>query len=101
MFNPDTWKQQWAALMSAPYIIFPLLVVVAGAVWWIRGWQIKVFKDRLQLASERVAWANEVRDEAVRAANFERQFKELKAEIVADAGNSALAESLAKVTAAV
>lgn len=34
--------------MSAPYIIFPVIVIVAVIVWWFRGWQISVIKDRLR-----------------------------------------------------
>lgn len=30
-FNPDTWKQQWAVLMTAPYIIAPLMLI-AGCI---------------------------------------------------------------------
>jgi hypothetical protein len=28
--NPDTWKQQWTAFMSALYIVAPLLMVFGG-----------------------------------------------------------------------
>lgn len=36
-FKPEEWKQQWIAFMNAPYIMLPLLAVVALAAWWFRG----------------------------------------------------------------
>ena len=111
MFNPDTWKQQWVAFMSAPYIIFPLLAIVAVVVWWFRGTmfqstiaglreQIKVlgtqktiFEDRMQLASEKVNL------ERGNQESLARQISNLKGEID-KAGNDDLAARVAKVETA-
>jgi hypothetical protein len=92
--NPDTWKQQWEAFMNAPYIIITPSLIIAVATWWIRGWQVRVYKERLQLASERTAFANEAKDDVI------RQFNDLKAE-AAKAGNGALAARVANVEAAI
>jgi len=81
--------------MSAPYIIFPLLAIVAIAVWWLRGWQIKIFEARLQLADQRAAWAKEAKDE------IERQFNAFKVEVAAKSGNGGDAATAAKVEAAI
>ena len=101
-FNPDTWKQQWTALVSAPYIIAPLIVVAVWLGWWLRGIKsegklgglnerILGFEDQLKFAADKAATANQAKDEVV------RQFNELKAGV---AGNDALAERVAKVEAA-
>jgi hypothetical protein len=98
MLNPDTWEQQGAAFMSAPYIIFPLLAIVAIAVWWFRGTmfqpmiaglreQIKVFKAQktifdaqMQLAADKMALERWQQD------SLARQINDLKEE-AAKAGN--------------
>ena len=54
---------------------------------------------RLKLADERVAWANEVKDKAIKAIEAKRQFEDLKAGIVANEG-STVAELKEKVDAA-
>ncbi|HEY8650534.1 MAG TPA: hypothetical protein VIL70_06425 [Chthoniobacterales bacterium] len=113
MSNPDTWKQQWEAFMNAPYIMFPLLLFVAGAVWWFRGKmseatvaglreqinglreQINIFNARLQLAAEKASLADEAKDE------LERQFQTYKAEVAAKAGNGAFDARIAKVEASI
>ena len=33
----EIWKQQWEALLSAPYVILPLLIADAIAAWWLRS----------------------------------------------------------------
>jgi hypothetical protein len=106
VFNPDTWKQQWAALMSAPYIIVPLLAIVAGAVWWFRGKifeatvsglreQINACEARLQLAAEKLALELGHQD------TLARQFNDLKEAVKTTAGNGALAARIAKVEATI
>jgi hypothetical protein len=68
-----TWKQQWDAFMSAPYIIGPILIIMAAAAWWFRGKtlggviaglreRMTVFEERLQLAAEKAALANEAKN---------------------------------------
>ena len=64
--NPKTWADGLGTLMSAPHVIVPLLIVVAGVVWWIRGMteaatrdglraQIGALNERLQLAHDQQA----------------------------------------------
>jgi hypothetical protein len=64
--NPKTWADGLGTLMSAPHVIVPLLIVVAGAVWWIRGTieaatkhglkaQLGALNERLQLAHDQQA----------------------------------------------
>jgi hypothetical protein len=102
MPNLDTWKQQWTAFMSAPYIMFSFILGGGLVGWWLRwiksegriaglNGRISVFEDRLKLAAEQVALADRAKDEVV------RQFNDLKAGV---AGNGALAERVAKVEAA-
>jgi hypothetical protein len=52
-----------------------------------------------QASSEEVAWANKIKDEAIKAIEAKRQLEDLKAGIVANEG-STLAELKAKVDAA-
>src|SRR4051812_27054757 len=99
----DVWKRQWEALMSAPYIIVPLLVLMFAFAWWLRGHTKKdeiaglrermtVFEDRLKLAAEKAGSANEAKNEV------EKQFQALKTEVAkADTATLAL---IAKVDAA-
>jgi hypothetical protein len=103
IFSSDTWKQQWEAVMKAPYIIFPLLILVAAAVWWLRGTilqgqidilkaenasQNTIFESRWQLAAEKIELANQAK------AEVERQLNSLK---VSSAGNDILAARVARL----
>jgi hypothetical protein len=103
MLNPDIWKQQWAVFVSAPYIIGAFIAGAGLIGWWLRGIKsesrIDGLEARLALADARVAWANEVKDESIKAIEAIRQFENLKAGIVANEG-STLAEIKAKVDAA-
>jgi len=105
VFNPDTWKQQWETFLNAPYIIAAFMAMAGLTGWWLRGIKserrIDGLESRLKLADERAAWANEIKDEALKAIAAERQFRTLKAEIEANGGNGALAELVVKVKAAV
>jgi hypothetical protein len=107
VLSPEIWKHQWEAFMSAPYIIFPLLILAAGAVWWLRGALVKeqiavlkaenesqntIFENRRQLAAEKVELANQAK------AEVERQFNDLKASLV---GNDALAARVARMESAI
>jgi hypothetical protein len=54
--NPDTWTNGAAVVMNAPHIVVPLMIVVAGAAWWLRSrigkGQIDAYDQRLLLANE-------------------------------------------------
>jgi hypothetical protein len=89
-FSLDTWKLQWVAFLSAPYIIIPFIVVAGGIGWWLRGLKserridglegrIAVFEDRLKLAAEKVVSSNEARDDVI------RQFQGYRAEVAGNA----------------
>jgi hypothetical protein len=107
MFDPDTWKQQWAALMSAPYIIFPLLAIVAVVVWWFRGTmfqptiaglreQIKVFGAQKTIFDAQMQLAaKELELERGRQDSLARQINDLKAEVTAGVGIDALTARVA------
>jgi|SRR5450631_3125589 hypothetical protein len=106
VFNPDTWKQQWTAFMSAPFIMLPLIAGAVWVGWWLRGTKsegkiaglderIAVFEDRLKLAAEQSASADRAKDEV------EKQFQAYKAEVAAKAEYDVLAATAAKVEAAI
>ena len=103
--NLDTLEQEWKAFLSAPYIITPLIVVAGVIGWWLRGIKSGRKIDGLEadskLADKRAAWAIELKDEAIKAIEAERQFKDSRADIIASSGNDSLAERLVKVEAAV
>ena len=73
--NPDTWKQQWTAFISAPYIVAPVLMVFGGLVGRLLGriaglkGRISVFEDRLKLAAKQAESARQAKDEV--ATEFE------------------------------
>jgi hypothetical protein len=104
MFTLDTWKQQWGAFLSAPYIIASFMAGAGLIGWWLRGIKsgrrIDGLEAESKLANKRAAWAIEVRDEAIKAIEAKRQFEDLRAGIVANEG-STLTELKAKVEAAV
>ncbi len=89
LFNLNTWEQQWGAFVSAPYIIGPLILGAFLAGLWFRGktsqGQIDALNERLRLAADRAAIANEARNEV------EKKFDAYKA----DTGNSELAAQVA------
>jgi hypothetical protein len=98
--NPDTWKQQWTAFISAPYIVAPVLMVFGGLVGGLLGriaglkGRISVFEDRLKLAAKQAESARQAKDEV--ATEFEAYKEE-----AAKAENAALGTSAARVQGAI
>jgi hypothetical protein len=37
LLDSSFWETSWKAFSSAPEIAIPLLILVGGVVWWIRG----------------------------------------------------------------
>src|SRR6266567_3984326 len=37
LLDPSFWETSWKTFSSAPVIAIPLLILVGGVVWWIRG----------------------------------------------------------------
>ena len=99
--NPDTWKQQWTAFISAPYIVAPVLMVFGGLVGGLLGriaglkGRISVFEDRLKLAAEQAESAREAKEEVA------TEFETYKAEVAARVENAALGASAARVEGAI
>jgi len=100
--NPDTWKQQWTAFTSAPYIVAPLIVFAALVGWWLKGiaiaglkGRISVFEDRLKLAAEQAESARQAKDEVA------TEFETYEAEVAAKAENAGLGASAARVEGAI
>jgi hypothetical protein len=104
--NPEIWKQQWTAFMSAPYIM-ALPVLVAGWVgWWLRGnrsagtidglrERISALEERWRLADDKAAASDRAKDDV------EKQFQAYKAEAAAaKADTAALAAAAERVEAA-
>jgi hypothetical protein len=105
--NIDTMAQQWETFLSAPYIILPPAIILAGAAWWFRGTmfqstisglreQIKVFgaqktifDAQLQLAADKLEL------ERGSQVSFARQFNDFKTEVAAEAGLDALTARVA------
>ena len=112
MLKSDAWKQQWTALMSAPYIIVPLLIIISAVVWWFRG---TMFQSTIAGLREQVAglkaqfetqntisenrmrqYAEKVELEHGHQESLARQINDLKGEI-AKAGNDDLAARVARL----
>jgi hypothetical protein len=85
-------------ITGAPHLVFggliAIIVLVSSVTWFFVNWsyrrRIAVFEDRLKLADEKIAWANNVRDESIKAFKALNEFNELKAEIAANARADAL-----------
>ena len=99
-FNPDTWKQQWAAFWSAPLVIGPL-IAIAGFAGGSGGdclqaqvsglkEQIAAMEQRLKLAADASTASERAKDE------LDKQFQAYRAEVAAKGNNA----SPAKVEAA-
>jgi hypothetical protein len=107
--DPESWKQQWSAFWSAPVIIGPLLLIVASAVWWFRGWmsqerlavlkeQIAAVKEQVTAVEQQLKLASAASGASERAKDeLEKQFLAYKSEVAAK-GREA---SPAKVDAAI
>jgi hypothetical protein len=37
LLDPSFWETSWKTFSSAPVIAIPLMILVGGVVWWIRG----------------------------------------------------------------
>jgi hypothetical protein len=37
LLDPSFWETSWKTFSSAPEIAIPLLILIGGVVWWIRG----------------------------------------------------------------
>jgi hypothetical protein len=90
------WKRQWEALMNAPYVIIPPLIVGALASWWFCSTlyqsEIAALRERIQLAAEKVELANQAK------AEVERKVNDLHTSL---AGNDALLARVAKLEDAI
>ena len=95
-----TWTDGLWAVVSAPHILFPLLVVVAIAAWWFRGTferarreglqsiingrdaQIAGLNTEIAVAQERLRLAHDLQDYAsTRFADAEKEIAKLKQQI--------------------
>jgi hypothetical protein len=97
--NLKTWTDGLWAVISAPHILVPLLLVVAIAAWWFRGtfertrWapvdylttQIAVAQERLRLANDLQHYACTKFDDA------EKETAKLKQQIEEKASPEAIA----------
>ena len=64
--SPKTWQDGIAAVIGAPQIMIPLVVLVTGGAWWLRGRiersvrdgldaQMRAIRERMQLARDQQA----------------------------------------------
>ena len=104
--NPDTWKQQWTAFTSAPYIMAPLIAFAGLVGWWLKvttskrtiaglNGRISVFENRLKLAAIQAESARQAKNEVV------KEFQTYRAEVAAMAENAALGATAARVEGAI
>jgi hypothetical protein len=101
-FDSNTWKQQWVAFWSAPVIIGPLLLIVASAVWWVRGRlfeaqvsglkeQIAAMEQRLKLAADASTLSQRAKEE------LDKQFQAYRADVAAKGSNASPAKFAASL----
>ena len=104
--NPDTWKQQWTAFTSAPYIMLPSILFAGLVGWWLKGTtskrtiarlngRISVYEDRLELAAIQAESARQAKNEVA------NEFQTYKAKVTANAENAALGATAARVEGAI
>ena len=91
--NSETWKQEWTAFWSAPWIVGPLLLIVGAAVWWLNRKmseaQIAGLREQISTADQRLKFANERMLASERVLEeVKKQVQDYKAE-VASKGNNA------------
>jgi hypothetical protein len=103
--NLDFWAKEWPLIRDAPHLFFGGILAVGLIIWLFVRWvhkehfdglreQINAREARLQLAAEKVAWANQAKDEV------EGQFQTYKAQVAANSGYASLAATAAKIDAA-
>ena len=58
LLDPSFWETSWKTFSSAPVIAIPLLILVGGVVWWIRGVvngrEISGLKDQIGSLKDRM-----------------------------------------------
>jgi hypothetical protein len=100
--DSDTWKQQWAAFWSAPWLVGPLLLIVGSTVWWFRGTmfereiaglkaEISTLVRQLSLAADKAEIAGKAEDE------LKKQIETLEIAVENKADHAALVALTAKV----
>ena len=95
-----TWTDGFWAVISAPHVVVPLLVIIAIAAWWFRGTFERTRRDGLQsiisgrdsqiaglnmqiaVAQERLRLANDLQEYAsTKFADAEKEASKLKQQI--------------------
>ena len=96
--NPELWKQQWAAITTAPYIMLPVIVAAfCAGVWFRKGTvdglreRIAVLEERLRLARDQAEIFRQAKEDA------EREFQTYKAAVAAKAVGPELTAETAKL----
>jgi hypothetical protein len=60
-FDPETWKNEWTTISSAPFSMLVAIIVVGWIIWWFLGKlseaQIAGLKERIAVLEERVRLA--------------------------------------------
>jgi hypothetical protein len=91
------WKQQWDVLWSAPFVMFPSLVIAGSIGWFLQrtksAGQISMLKERLNLATDQAAIANQAQAEG----ELKKQIQNLEMAIADKADNDSLLELAADV----
>jgi len=63
LLDPSFWETSWKTFSSAPVIAIPLLILVGGVVWWIRGVvngrEISGLKEQLGSLKEQIGTVKE------------------------------------------
>jgi hypothetical protein len=55
LFNPQFWNAQWAVVMSAPWLIIPLLLLAGLMGLFLQWWRDSGLRERLSLANDQRA----------------------------------------------
>ena len=79
--DPKTWTEGQGVVASAPHIVVPLLIAVAGGVWWLRGMVDKPIidglRERLKGAKDQHTYlARKLDDAQAEIARLEQQLED-------------------------
>ncbi len=94
LLDPSFWETSWKTFSSAPVIAIPLLILVGGVVWWIRGVvngreisglkdQIGSLKDQMGSLAQQIGALEQRRLRAIEQLTVDKKKMETRREEVA------------------
>jgi hypothetical protein len=94
----ETWSNGLRIILDAPHIVVPLLILVAGAVWWFRGTIESAAKEGLKernsaLDEQRKLAEARQKDVQEKLSIAEKRVDELEQKVAAGASREQIADA--------